>query len=557
MMAIAALTSVEAKKVKFRVDMAGQTVSQNGVSVAGNWQSAAGLGANWTPSTGGLTQEGSTTIYSRVVDLPAGNVFEFKFINDNNWGPGEEQVPAISKVESAANGGQNGNRWIYVDSLANDTMDIFYAFGQAAPAGKFAVRFAVDLKNEIVAGDGIFIAGAFTNWGAGQRKMANLFSSNSVYEFIAILDSGSYQYKFKNGDNGWESVPSGCAVSTNREVIVTTNATIPIVCFANCGACPSSKYSLFFQVDLSNSCNPYDSITVSGGGRILTDFTNGLRMTEFGSTKVFTIKVDSLNEGEVKFKFRSHKNGSTDWEDGPDRFFTLAQDDTLALTCFGSRIEGNCSPKPEPSTITFMVDVTDTIPGELFVMGTFQKPVWQAGAIRMRPTPGKPGILEATVQNVCPGSFEYKFVNAYDGDSSKKEWEEDFKNTGDTLCLTRTAIGGFNRSFTRTSTDSVSLFFKYNSCAPGAFVGLKESALSSTYKLFPNPASSYTVIEFNDKATSHSVVVMDMTGRVVKSVENYTANALTISTVELNQGIYFIKATNTRNESVTSKLIVR
>lgn len=568
MMAIAALTSAEAKKVKFQVDMTGQTVGQNGVHVAGDFQEAAGAGGNWQPGATALTNGGSGNIYSVIVDIPANTYYRFKFINGNDW-PQVESVPAINQKGHPINGQSDDNRWFFIDSTANDTTVIpAILFGGSAPAGKFAVRIAVDMQKELsIDSTGVHIAGTVVepNWTPAANAMANLFPNNKIYEIITYVSAGTYAYKFVNG-NAWgkdESVPSACNVGNNREVVVgTADIVTPLVCYASCIACPTAPiptYSLMFQVDMSNSdCEgPFDSVTVAGAGAKLTSFGAGIRMNEIGNSKIFAITIDSLDSGEVKFKFRAHRNGNTGWEGGPDRILTLQSVDTIDLTCFGSREVGNCPTKPAPSTITFKVDMTNETPGVVFVMGTYQTPNWQAGAIRMSPVAGEPGIFEATVPNVCPGSFNYKFVNAADGDSSKSEYEENFPDSATRGCLEGNGIGGFNRRFTRTSDTSVTLYYVYNSCALGGSVGLSTVALSSTYKLFPNPASSYTVIEFNDKATSHSVVVMDMTGRVVKSVENYTANALTISTVELNQGIYFIKATNTRNESVTSKLIVR
>jgi hypothetical protein len=189
--ALVATSGVFAKKVKFIVDMTGRTVSPNGVSVAGNFQ-------NWTPANSPLTKEGATMLYSTVVDINARQVIEFKFINDNNWGPGEEQVPTISKKESVANGGANGNRWAYIDSLKNDTTIISFAFSGSAPRGKSAIRFAVDMqKVTAVSANGVYVAGNFQgkynnasgDWKPNESRMINLFNNNKVYEFIAIVDT--------------------------------------------------------------------------------------------------------------------------------------------------------------------------------------------------------------------------------------------------------------------------------------------------------------------------------------------------------------------------------
>ncbi len=560
-MAIATLGVVQAKKVKFQVDMTGKTISANGVHVAGSFQ-------GWSPSATPMTNGGSGDIYSVIVDIPAGTYYEFKFINDNNWGAGEESIPSICKKESPANGGSNGNRWFFIDSAANDTT-VFPAilFGGSAPAGMFAVRFAVDMKNETVSANGVHIAGTavMPNWTPSANNMANLFPNNKVYEYIAYLAAGSYEFKYVNG-NDWnspsvpENVPSGCANGGgNRTIAVSADVAVAKVCFASCVACPTAPipaYSLSFVVDMSNSdCDGgYDSVTVAGAGPRLTSFGSGIKMTEIGSSKVFAVVVDSLDSGEVEFKFRYHKNGNTNWEGGSNRIFALAANDTVDLTCFGSRTVGACASKPAPSSITFKVDMSNETPGIVYLIGTFQTPNWKEGALRMSPSAGEPGVFEVTVNNICPGRFNYKFVN---GDSSVSANEENFPNSTDSSCYEPSGVGGFNRVYVRTVATPVTLYYIYNTCTEGGSVGINEAALNTSFKLFPNPAQSYTMVEFNDKATAHNVVVMDITGKAVQSFTDYKQNTLLINTDELSKGIYFIKASNTRNESVTSKLIVR
>lgn len=576
MMALAVLGSAEAKKVKFQVDMTGKTISPNGLHIAGNFQAAAGVPAgDWQPGATALTNGGSGNIYSVVVDIPAKRVYEFKFINDNNWGAGEESIPAISKVESAANGGSNGNRWIYVDSLANDTMVLPpIMFGGAAPQGKTALRFAVDLQKEAsVSANGVYIAGNFQgangasgDWKPNETRMTNLFLSNKIYEYIAYVDTtAGVEWKYLNG-NDWpfnENVPSGCQKgggNSNRFYQATSASWIaPKVCFGSCTSCPTApipSYKITFVVDMANTdCDGgYDSVTVAGAGPRLTSFGAGLKMMPVPSSKIFALVVDSIDSGEVNFKFRYHKNGNTNWEGGDNRIFAHTKADTIGLTCFGSRVLGACPVKPAPSTITFKVDMTNETPAVVYVIGTFQTPNWQGGALRLAPVAGQPGIFSVTVPNVCPGVFNYKFVN---GDSSNTANEEKFPDSTNRTCVEPSGVGGFNRVYTRTSATPVTLFYVYNTCKLGTNTGINEATLNTTFKLFPNPAEAYTMVEFNDNNSSHNVVVTDLAGRVVQSFSNYKQNTLLINTDEMSKGVYFIKASNTRNESVTSKLIVR
>jgi hypothetical protein len=581
LMAVASLGVVQAKKVKFQVDMTGQTISANGLHVAGNFQAAAGASGDWKPGETALSNGGSGNIYSVIVDIPAGTYYEFKFINDNNWGAGEESIPAICKVESPANGGSNGNRWFFVDSIAGSTDTLFLApilFGGSAPAGKIAVRFAVDLQTQpSVNAKGVYIAGNFqeTNgasgeWKPNETRMSVLFplsvANGKVYEYIAYLDpTETIEFKYLNG-NDWpfgESVPSACQVgggNSNRTFTAASASTaLPKICFSSCVGCPTAPiptYSLTFQVDMSNSdCDGgFDSVTVAGAGPRLTSFGSGIKMMEIGTSKIFAITVDSLDSGEVNFKFRKHKNGNTGWEGGNNRILTLSAKDTVDLTCFGLRVVGNCTSKPAPSSITFKVDARNETIDKIYLIGTFQTPNWKEGALRMSPTPGQPGVFEVTVNNICPGTFNYKFVN---GDSSNAAFEENFPDTLNRGCVEPSGVGGWNRTYTRNAATPVTIYYVYNTCTAGSSVGISEVSLSNTFKVFPNPAQSYTMVEFNDNVSLHNIVLMDIAGKTIQSYTDYTQNSLLINTDELSKGLYFIKASNTRNESVTSKLIVR
>ena len=123
--ALLAMSGAFAKKVVFKVDMTGQTVSANGVHIAGNFKNVDGDNTdenpnqwNWDPSKNAMTNGGSGNIYSIMMDLAGGFVYEYKIINDDKWGPGEEGIPAESQV-----GGGNSNRWTWVGS-GTDTVEM-------------------------------------------------------------------------------------------------------------------------------------------------------------------------------------------------------------------------------------------------------------------------------------------------------------------------------------------------------------------------------------------------------------------------------------------------
>lgn len=81
--------------VTLQVDMSGETVSPNGVHVAGAFQ-------GWNPGTTQLTNIGGN-IYSRTVLVDPNQVSEYKFVNGNSWGNDESVADVCSP-------GTNGNR---------------------------------------------------------------------------------------------------------------------------------------------------------------------------------------------------------------------------------------------------------------------------------------------------------------------------------------------------------------------------------------------------------------------------------------------------------------
>ena len=104
--------------VTFQVDMSRETISPNGIHMAGDFQ-------GWSPNATPMTSMGNG-IYSRTIQLNANASYEFKYINGNQWGPGfDESVPA-----SCA---RNNNRFIDVDTT-NITIQLV-CFGRCVACG--------------------------------------------------------------------------------------------------------------------------------------------------------------------------------------------------------------------------------------------------------------------------------------------------------------------------------------------------------------------------------------------------------------------------------------
>lgn len=548
--AVAGFFAASAQNVNFtfRVDMRGQAISANGVHIAGNFQKAAGAAGDWNPSATALTDANNDSIYEVTVSIPKG-VYEFKFINDSVWG-GAESVPAKSQVEL---GNGNSNRWIGVwksdDSLAA------IPFGGNAPTGMNLVRVRVDMQKETLDTTGVFVAGNMQNWTAGTTRLSNLSSNNKIYDHIFYLAAGSYEYKFINGSS-WEGVPGACAVNGNRGVTVSGDTVVDKVCFAQCGACATSRYKIIFRVDMSTTCD-FDSVDVAGSfqanGNVGGNWSGGVNMKDMGG-KIYMSDTITLDAGGYEYKFRKISKGNVSWEGLANRQLNVSKDDTTKLTCFDK--DTLCSPIPAPADVTFMVDLTNETPdanGDIFVMGNFTNPNWQGGALKMTQVPGKPGFYTATYPKMCPGTFYYKFVN---GPVSNNQNEEGFKDSAQRSCVVPNGLGGFNRTYTRTSANPVVLAYVFSKCQTISTGMAQAEVLQNSLMVYPNPMSDYARLDLGNSSASYMVRITDLTGKEVRTYNQVNASVLAIEKGGLSSGIYLIQVISKEGNQGVVKLSV-
>jgi len=547
MFALGTLLSVglfaQNRSVTIRVDMTGQTVGASGVHVAGSFQNP-----QWQPNTTTMTQVGTTNIYTATVQIPDG-FYEMKFINGNAWS-GAEGVPSESQV-----GGGNDNRFM---QITKDTTLAAVPFAGNNPAGKRLMRFKVDMALQTVSGNGVHVAGNFqasagfgSDWQPNLTRLYNVNSSRpSLLERIVYVDSANYEYKFLNG-NDWpdsESVPSACQVgggNSNRQVLVGAATIVPEVCYGMCVACPTApipQYSFTIRVDMQNhaKCNTFTTVDIAGP---LNGWSGGDTLTAIGNNIYeITVMVDS---GEVEFKFRDITSG-TNWEGAANRIFVLSQNDTGEF-CYNVNGQGFCTPIPDEADITFRVDFSQagvTPAADIWLIGDFTG--WQANAIKMDPVLTSPGLYETTIQDFCPGSLFYKFVN---GDLSNTANEE---NSGlNASCAVPNGLGGFNRFFERTNNNPVVLQYVFNTCTL-LTIGVEENEMSNI-SVYPNPMRDHMTVTVGEG--NHTIMIMDLTGRTVRHIGN-ASEQVVIERGTLTSGMYILNVVNSKGTSRTHKFIV-
>ncbi|NEN22539.1 T9SS type A sorting domain-containing protein [Cryomorpha ignava] len=545
--------------VTFQVDMNGQTVSPNGVHVAGAWQLEAGFPDDWQPGTAEMTDDNLDGIYSLTVDVPPGT-YGFKYVNGNAWGS-DENVPAIARIGNDRGFAVTG--W-HADNGGLTLPAVIYA--GAAPEGMIPVRLVTNVSQVTeVSPLGVHVAGDLITPTWEPEYGTAMMINPDEYAYITYVDEpGTYEYKFFNGDfwgtdewNGFgqDELPFCANGDLNRTLeVVAGGVSTPAYCFEACETC--AEPNVILTVDMSNE-------TVTNGEVFAAGSFNGFSdelMTDNGDG-TYTIEL-LLLPGIYQFKF---KNGSGGWEnvpsscqgDGTDnRDFTVVEDEIFSLTrCFEQCVE-DCIPYPDPSDITFRVNMEDVAaisPDGVWVMGSFTEPDWQGGATQMTDLDAD-GIYEATFEGVSGSAdISYKFAN---GDPNVVASEEN-GNFAAGGCGVATDIGGFNRTLVRTGEAMVLDIVCYNACVNCNLVGLEEIGLGEV-NLFPNPSNGVTYLDVqNPNGYTLIMSIVDITGKTVREnvVLNSTRNE--INTKNLNAGIYFLNIVNEQNERSVYKLMVR
>lgn len=526
--------------VTIQVDMTGQTVSANGVHVAGSFQNP-----QWQPNTTTMTNT-TGNIYSVTVNIPAG-YYEMKFINGDAWGD-VESVPAPVQVEL---GTGNDNRWIHV---MGDTTFPAVMFSGAAPAGMKAFTTVVDMSLESTLADTVSVTGSAYNpaWTPGATIMTDIKGDSTFYNITYVMPGTAAEFKFING-TAWgqdESVPSGCAQNNNRFATINNDTVYGPVCFGACQSCfIPDTFNITFQADLSALCDTVDSVDIAGS---LNGWGGGDMLTDPDNDGIYTITLD-VPEGEIQYKVRYFTNGNTNWEGGGNKIHMLVSDTLLPVRCFGNDSYGPCNNKPDPSDITFRVDVS-TFPNQadlndIYLIGDFTDPAWQSGKVLMTPVAGQPGVFETSFTDLCPAKINYKFMNIT---TAGTEQEEGFPSLMDSSCVEPSGAGGLNRFYVRPDDQPKVLGFKWDECTSIISIDEVEAV---RWEIYPNPFSNFTTVSL-DESGSFDISIIDLTGKEVLRMEDVNGQ-IQINRGNMIPGIYLINIVDEKGQLFSDKLMVR
>lgn len=386
--------------VTFQVDMSQQSVSPNGVFLAGSFNGFSTTANEMTALAGG--------IYETTIALPANAQVTYKFVNGSTF-------ELVNGNCTQNDGGGNFNRFYNVTSTNADLPVVCFNSCSACVTGTSSLTFQVNMSEEIVAPEGVFLSGSFNSWSTTANPMTN--TGNGIYSTTIEVEAGqTITYKFVNG-NVYEVVNGSCTVDdgfANFNRIYTTNATdvtLPLVCWESCSNCATTlqPVDVTFQVNMSQQTVNPAGVFVSGTFNNWSLTANP--MTTLGNG-IYTATVAIPQGLAISYKF---VNG-TEYEllQGPctilggesvyDRADTIGNTDiTLPLVCWGS-----CDNCPNP-TLTFQVDMSQqtVAPAGVFLAGTFNN--WSTDATPL--TSIGNGIYSVTVEFEAGTPISYKFVN--------------------------------------------------------------------------------------------------------------------------------------------------
>lgn len=229
----------ESYTVTWNVSFATVEVDESGVFVAG--------GCCFGNSVHELTDDDGDGIYSLTVRRAAGFNSHYTFLNGAcaDWSCKE-----LIDGQDCADPLNFNDR--FLEPLTGDVV-INTCYGQCTDVAEcliipdVEVNFYVEMGSETISADGVRIAGNFTGW--GDEDMIN--ESGTLYRYTTTLPAGDYEYKFKNGPDGWEAFNDGdpCTITSddgsgnvfiNRAISLSGNSaseSTQVFCFNTCDNC--------------------------------------------------------------------------------------------------------------------------------------------------------------------------------------------------------------------------------------------------------------------------------------------------------------------------------
>lgn len=274
-----------------------ELVSADGVHLAGSFN---GFSTTANPMT--LVGNG---IYETTVAIDTTLTIQYVFLNGVTFN-NQESITSACGVDNSF-GGFNRS---YIVPESNSILPTvcFSSCSDCILPALAQVTFYVNMSQENVSSQGVFLAGSFNNFSTTANPMTNI--GPGVFKADVSIDTTAVvQYKFVNGIV-FESVSSVCGVDDgfsgfNRILAVpqTDIFALPIVCFSSCEDCILTSTASKTSTKLSFAPNPTHSIVTIVNGESLKSITvidnlgKELMFLSNNNSSLVNIDLSSLSEG--------------------------------------------------------------------------------------------------------------------------------------------------------------------------------------------------------------------------------------------------------------------
>ena len=344
-----------------------------------------------------------------------------------------------------------------------------------------AITFQVDMSNEVVAAEGVHLAGNFQGWDPAATVLTD-DDMDGIHEVTIELPSDStYEFKFINGAS-WdfaEDVPPTCQVEVagndNRFIhVAADDAELTYhVCYESCAACGMTTVRMRVDMSVEAAVSP-NGVHVAGNfqgwdpaGSAMSD-ADGDGVWEYWAS----FYPDSLDEGMLTFKFINgnswtNPNENLAGEDCADDFGNRVLELTDLNMVMVGNVETNAAPCYNacgtclsPTQVTFRVDMTtqETVSiNGVHIAGSFQG--WTPSANPLTDD-DEDGIWETTI-GIAASDIQFKFVNGNDWSGNGDG------NVDNELIVGDCAAEGSDNRLLSVGADDLVYEVCYNSCEAG------------------------------------------------------------------------------------------
>jgi hypothetical protein len=295
--------------LRFEVDMDDAVIDEDGIHVAGDFSNP-----QFNPAVSKMWSyaEGQ---YAFVANVDENSTATYIYTNGDTYAGVEwegENPPA------ECTDGSSRTADVTADDV-NTGLVCFEQCGACSQPTMVTFRVNTSLLSEVstygmhVAGNWQAAAGLASDWTPGNSAMTDL--GGGIWEYVAMVPPGSYQYKFVNGNAfgpddplnfGDESIPGECNVGGNRgfdpvegEALVLENCYNQ--CTEQCISDPDPA-AITFLVDMSEE----PSVSETGVYLIgsFTNFQSGaLEMTDDDADNIYEVTTIIEGPADIAFKF--------------------------------------------------------------------------------------------------------------------------------------------------------------------------------------------------------------------------------------------------------------